>query len=266
MTTPSITALAAQAKTFKALHIPGTPLLLANVYDATSARIVGSLPECRALASASYALAKTIGVEDNELTLDQNLALLKPIAAVAHELNLPFTIDIQDGYGDRLEEVIRRVITELGAVGVNLEDSYHDTLKIMGEDEALDRVKRTLKVAAEVGVPDFVVNARSDTFLLGGELDVSIQRGKKFLEAGATTVYIFWPRDKEMVESDVKRVIDELDGKTNIQPRKVSPVQSKALTSADLARLGTARVSVGPQLYLAAAALLTAAANEVFAV
>lgn len=264
MTTPSITALAAQAKTFKALHIPGTPLLLANVYDATSARIVGSLPGCRALASASYALAKTIGIEDSELTLEQNLRLLKPIAAVAHELNLPFTIDIQDGYGDQLEEVIRRVITELGAVGVNLEDSYHDTEKIMDETEALDRVQRALKVAAEVGVPDFVVNARSDTFLMGGELDVSIQRGKKFLEVGATTIYVFWPRDKEMIEADVKRVIDELDGRTNIQPRKVSPVQSKALTSADLAKLGTARVSVGPQLYLAAAATLTAAANEVF--
>ncbi|KAH6838618.1 phosphoenolpyruvate phosphomutase-domain-containing protein [Chaetomium sp. MPI-CAGE-AT-0009] len=266
MTTPSITALAAQAKTFKALHIPGNPLLLANVYDATSARIVGSLPKCRALASASYAIAKTIGIEDGELTLEQNFALLKPIAAVAHELQLPFTIDIQDGYGDRLDEVIRRAITELGAVGVNLEDSFHDTGKMMGEEEALARVRRALEVAAEVGVPDFVVNARSDTFLMGGDLDVSIQRGKKFLDAGATTVYVFWPPVKEMVEADVKRVIDGLDGRTNIQPRKVSQVQTKALTSADLARLGTARVSVGPQLYLAAAALLSAAANEVFAV
>jgi 2-methylisocitrate lyase-like PEP mutase family enzyme len=266
MAPPSITTLAAQAKTFKALHVPGQPLLLANVYDATSARIVGSLPGCRALASASYALAKTIGIEDPQLTLEQNFALLAPIAAVAHELNLPFTVDIQDGYGDRLEEVIRRAITELGAVGVNLEDSHHETGKMMDEAEAVDRVRRAVKVAAEVGVPDFVVNARSDTFLMGGEMDESIRRGKKLLEAGATTVYVFWHPTKEMIEADVKKVIDELDGRANIQPRKVSPVQTKALTSADIARLGAARVSVGPQLYLTAAATLTAVANEIFAV
>ncbi|KAK4032949.1 2-methylisocitrate lyase [Parachaetomium inaequale] len=264
--TPSIAALAAQATAFKALHVPGTPLLLANVYDATSARIIGSQPNCRALASASYALAKTIGLKDEQLTLEHNLALCAPIAAVARELGLPLTVDIQDGYGDRLEEVVRRVITELGAVGVNLEDSFHEGGGVMGEEEAVGRVRRVLEVAREVGVPDFVVNARSDSFLKGGELDESIRRGRRFLEAGATTVYVFWPPSREMVEGDVKRVIDGLDGLANIQPRKVSPVQSKALSSADIARLGAARVSVGPQLYLAAAAVLTAAANEVFAV
>jgi 2-methylisocitrate lyase-like PEP mutase family enzyme len=267
MTTPAqppTAAVAAQAPAFKALHVPGTPLLLANVYDATSARIIGSLPGCRALASASYALAKSIGIADEQLTLEQNLTLLQPIALVARELNLPLTVDIQDGYGDRLEEAIQRVISELGAVGVNLEDSHHEDGRMMGEDEAAERVRRAVQAAREAGVPDFVVNARSDTFLMGGELDESIRRGRKLLEAGATAVYVFWPPPKEMVEADVKRVIDGLDGRANIQTRKASPVQTKALTSADVARLGAARVSVGPQLYLAAAAVLTAAANEIF--
>jgi 2-methylisocitrate lyase-like PEP mutase family enzyme len=264
--TPSIEALAAQAKAFKALHIPGQPLVLANAYDATSARIIGSLPECRALASASWAIAKTMGTEDEKLTLEQNFAALAPIAAVAHELNKPFTVDIQDGYGDRLEEVIRRVIVELGAVGVNLEDSHHENWKIMDEDEAVERVRRAVQVATELGVPDFVVNARSDTFLMGGELDESIRRGKKYLEAGATTVYVFWHPAKEMVEADVQKVIDGLDGRANIQPRRASPVQTKALTTADLAKMGAARVSVGPQLYLAVTAALTAAAKSLFEV
>jgi 2-methylisocitrate lyase-like PEP mutase family enzyme len=264
--TPPLTTLPVRAKAFKALHIPGTPLLLANVHDATSARIVASLPQCRALASASYALAKTIGVEDEQLTLDQNLRLLAPISAVAHEFGLPLTVDIQDGYGDRLEEAIRRVIVELGAVGVNLEDSHHEDGSMMGEEEAVERVKRAVQVAREVGVPDFVVNARSDTFLMGGDLDESIRRGKRYLEAGATTVYVFWPLDKDAVEEDVKRVVDALGGRVNLNPRKESQVQSKTLTSADLARLGAARVSVGPMLYRVAVQALTAAANEVFGV
>ncbi|KAK3302759.1 phosphoenolpyruvate phosphomutase-domain-containing protein [Chaetomium strumarium] len=266
MTTPTLPTLAARAKAFKALHVPGTPLVLANVHDATSARIVASLPQCRALASASYALAKTIGIEDEQLTLDQNLRLLAPIAAVAHEFGLPFTVDIQDGYGDRLAETVRRVIVELGAVGVNLEDSHHEDGRMVGEEEAVERVKRALEVAREVGVPDFVVNARSDSFLVGGELDESIRRGKRYLEAGATTVFVFWPLDKDVREEDLKRVVDALEGRVNLNPRKASQVQSKALTSADLARLGAARVSVGPLLYRVAAQALTAAANEVFGV
>jgi 2-methylisocitrate lyase-like PEP mutase family enzyme len=149
---------------------------------------------------------------------------------------------------------------------VNLEDSHHEDGRIMEEGDAVGRVQRALAVARVVGVPDFVVNARSDTFLKGGDVEESIRRGRKYLEAGATTVYVFWPAGKEMVETDVKRVIDGLDGKANIQPRKVSQVQTKALTSSDVARLGAARVSVGPQLYLAAAAALTAAANEVLGV
>lgn len=265
-TTPSTATLAARATAFKGLHVPGNPLVLANVYDATSARIVASLPQCRALASASWALAKTIGTDDEHLTLEQNLALLAPIAAVAHEFGLPLTVDIQDGYGDRLDEVIRRVIIELGAVGINLEDSHHENGKLMGEEEAVERVGRALRVAAAVGVPDFVVNARSDTFLMGGELDESIRRGKRYLEAGATTVYVFWPFGKDMVEADVKRVIHAFGGRANIQPRKASQVQTKTLSTQDVAKLGAVRVSVGPQLYRAAVEVLTATANELFGV
>ncbi|KAL2134423.1 hypothetical protein VTI74DRAFT_262 [Chaetomium olivicolor] len=260
------TAAAARAAHFKSLHVPGKPLLLANVYDAVSARVVGSLPQCRALASASWALAKSIGIDDEQLTFEQNFTLLQPIAAVARELRLPLTVDIQDGYGDRLEEVIRRVITELGAVGVNLEDSHHEDGRMMDEEEAVNRVKRAMKAATDVGVQDFVINARSDTFLMGGDLDESIRRGKKFLEAGATTVYVFWPFDKDMVEADVRKVIDAFDGRANIQPRTAGPVQTKTLTSADVARWGAARISVGPQLYRTVIEALTAKANEVFAV
>lgn len=265
MPTPSIPALAARATAFKSLHTPGTPLILANAYDATSARIIGSLPGCRALASASYALAKSIGIADEQLTLEQNLALVAPIAAVAHDLGLPLTVDIQDGYGGRLDEVITRVITELGAVGANLEDSLHDEEggRIMEESVAVGRVARAAEIARELGVGDFVLNARSDTFFKGGDLEESIRLGKKYLEAGATTVYVIWPAGRDIVEEDVKRVIDELGGRVNIAPRKASQVQTKALATADLARLGAARVSVGPLLYFAATAALTAAANEV---
>jgi 2-methylisocitrate lyase-like PEP mutase family enzyme len=249
-----ITTTAAKAKKLKAMHIPGTPLLLANIYDATSARTVASLSGCKALATASYALAQSINKKDETLTLDDNLSLARPIAAVAAELDLPLTVDIQDGYagaGDmrRLREVVELVITELGAAGVNLEDSWHDSTagEMMPNAEALLRIKTVLQTAAELGVPDFVVNARSDSYMMGLSLDESIRRGKEYLQAGATTVFVFWPSGAEMKREDVQRVIDEFGGMVNISPRL-----GTGLTTKDLARMGVARVSVGPQLYLAA--------------
>jgi 2-methylisocitrate lyase-like PEP mutase family enzyme len=186
---------------------------------------------------------------------------------VAREFGLPLTVDIQDGYGERLEEVVRRVILEVGAVGVNIEDSEPETGAMKGEEVAVERVKRVLEIASELGVEDFVVNARADSFLMGaGDIDESVRRGRLYLEAGATTVYVFWPRGAEMVEEDVKRVVDGLDGKANIQPRRAGGVQKKGLSSADVARLGAARVSIGPQLYLAAVEAIKARANEVFEV
>lgn len=261
-------ATASKATLFKSLHhTPTKPLLLANAYDATSARIIASLPGCRALATASYALALSIGKTDETLTLEDNISLCRPIAAVAHEFNLPLTVDIQDGYagpGDHAElrSVIEKVILELGAVGVNLEDSWHESTSgdMVPEDEAIERIKTVIRTARELGVVDFVVNARSDTFLMGGSLDESIRCGKRYLdEGGAETVFIFWPRNKEMEKADVQKVIDELGGRVNVSCRL-----GGQLTTRELGEMGAARVSVGPQVFLAAAEAIKKAAGAVF--
>ncbi|KAK0667810.1 phosphoenolpyruvate phosphomutase-domain-containing protein [Cercophora samala] len=263
------TALTAtKATLFKSLHHnPAKPLLLANAYDATSARIIASLSGCKALATASYALALSIGKADETLTWEDNLSLCRPIAAVAREFNLPLTVDIQDGYagsGDfaKLRSVIEKVILELGAVGVNLEDSWHEstTGEMIPEDEAIERIRTVIGTAREIGVEDFVVNARSDTFLNGGRLEESIRRGRRYLdEGGAETVFIFWPRNQEMDKADVQKVIDELGGRVNVSCRL-----GGTLTTAELGKMGAARVSVGPQVFLAAAEAIKKAAGAVF--
>ncbi|KAK5657176.1 hypothetical protein OQA88_3233 [Cercophora sp. LCS_1] len=246
-----ISTTANHAKTLKSLHIPGTPLLLANAYNATSASIIASHPSCCALATASYAFADIISKKDETLTLEDNLSQCRPIAAIAAERNLPLTVDIQDGYApsgayDILAGNAKRFINELGAAGFNLEDSWHESGEVMGETEAIERIKTVVETAKKMGVDDFVVNARSDTFFMGGELEESIRRGRLYLEAGATTVFIFWPRAREMLREDVKRVIDAFRGMVNIGCRLGS-----GLTTAELAGMGAARASVGPQLWLA---------------
>lgn len=250
------------AKAFKALHVPGTPLLLANVHDATSARIVAALPGCKALATASFAIALANGTSDPSLDLDTHLAALAPIAAAAGKK--PLTVDLQDGYGPRLGEAVRAVVG-LGAVGANIEDSDRASGAMMGDDEAVARVRAALAAAAAEGVPDFVVNARADSCLKGGTLEESIRRGRLYLEAGATTVYILGGGPGGFTREEVARMVEGLDGRVNVGLRLPGGSSAvKLLTSSELGELGVARVSVGPQLYLAVVEALTQAAGAVF--
>ena len=251
------------AKAFKALHIPGAPLILANVWDATSARTIASLPECKALATASFAVALANGTEDTKLDLDTHLVALRDIAAVARSAGKPLTVDLQDGYGDRLEEAVRGVI-DLGVVGINLEDSDQATAAMIDEGAAVARVRRALVAAADCGVPDFVVNARADSRLRGGSLDDSIRRGKLYLAAGATTVYVLGGRP---IKEDVEKLVEAFDGRVNTGLQLPQPSSLvKPLTTRELGELGIARVSVGPQIYNSVIKTLKEAAGTIFGV
>src|SRR5271169_2721476 len=117
------------ATTLRSLHIPGRPIILTNVYDAVSARAIAAIKGTQALATASYAVAAAAGLADKEMTLETNLAAVRAIAPVAKEYGLPLTIDWQDGYGERLEEGIEKLL-DLGVVGINLEDCNKETEKL----------------------------------------------------------------------------------------------------------------------------------------
>jgi len=241
----------ANAKAFKALHIPGNPLLLANVHNERVARIVAAMPTCKAIATASFSIALANGTEDSKLSLETQLSSVEAIAAVAHEYNKPLTVDLQDGYGDRLEEAVTGMI-ERGVVGINLEDSDQATGKVMAEDTAVERVKRALAAASTAGVPDFVVNARPDTFLRDGDFDEAIRRGKAYLAAGATTVYILGHSARAVTREEIGKIVENLDGRVNIALRLPRPGQPEpTLKRQDLVDAGVARVSIGPQLFFA---------------
>jgi len=261
----NVHATNAQAQFFKSLHVPGRPLLLANIHDPSTARIVASLPGCKALATASASLSLVNNTDDDNLSLEAQLAAVRDIAAVARETGKPLTVDLQDGYGERLEEAVRGMIA-LGVVGINLEDSDQKTHAMTDEVVAVQRIKRALAAAAEVGVPDFVVNARSDSFLRGGALDESIRRGKLYLDAGATTIYIL-NGSQRLTREDVKKIVDSLQGRVNIALRLPKPdTATDTLSSKDLTDLGVARVSIGPQLYFVAMEATKRAAAKVFEV
>lgn len=238
----------AKALLLKSLHAPGNPLILTNIWDAITARAIAPLPTTKALATASYAIAAAAGLEDHELTLDVNLAAIRAISRVAHEFDLPLTADFQDGFGTNLEEGIRAVL-DTGVVGINLEDFGRERGE-KGElypiDVAVERIRTVLSIAASAGVPDFVVNARTDALLAGRPLSEAIERGKAYLAAGAHNVFIWGGRERGgTTRAEVEEASRELGGRLNVI---LIRVMEGGLKVEDLKKIGVARISVGPQL------------------
>jgi 2-methylisocitrate lyase-like PEP mutase family enzyme len=270
---------ATQAKELKVLHQPGHPIVFANIYDVSSLSALLSLNTgppsgpgpVRAIATASYAIAETLGVRDEDLTFEQHFAALEPIAAHLRTVpSLPLSIDLQDGYGTRLEECMRHAIS-LGAVGANIEDSIPERGFAAGvegslrsTEEQVRRIETALHIAAEMGVPDFVINARTDVMRLAprpeGAVEEAVRRGKAFLKAGATTVFV-WGGAQGLSRVEVERFVREFGGRLAV---KLSDAKD-GLTVEELAAIGVARISVGPSLWIKAMEAFKVAAGRILA-
>ncbi|KAF7562306.1 hypothetical protein G7046_g1826 [Stylonectria norvegica] len=257
------------AKTLKALHVPGSPIIFANVWDIASFNIITSLNTAnakpiKAIATASWAIAASVGVTDPELTYEQNIAAIAKIAPLAKAAGLPLSVDLQDGYGSRIASTVTAAV-KLGAAGANIEDApFDDPDTLYGVEEQVERLRTALKAAADVGMPDFVLNARCDIFHIPGELDdasrlkEAIVRGRAYLGAGATTVFYWGGGGRGLRDAQVQTLVKELDGRVAVIALQGD--QEGALTMADLANIGVARISIGPRLFrVAAEAMKTAA-------
>jgi 2-methylisocitrate lyase-like PEP mutase family enzyme len=221
----------ARAQQLKALHEAPEILSVVNVWDAISARTIAALPETQAIATAGHSIAASYGYADGTMPLDVALDGVKRIVdAVDH----PVTADLDDGY-DNPAETIRRAIA-IGVVGANVED------RLRPFDEAVSRVQAIIAAAAEEGIP-FQLNARTDAIARGGDrpIEESIQdaiaRGRAFLDAGASLVFVPGAMTREVIEPLVE----------GLGQGKLSVIGAPgALPAAELQALGVARVSYGP--------------------
>ncbi|KAF9976586.1 hypothetical protein BGZ73_008257 [Actinomortierella ambigua] len=233
------------ATQLRALHQPGNPIVLTNVYDAATAGIVCSIPTAKAVATASFAIAAVHGLDDNAMPKHVNLAAIKTIAdVVVRQHNLPLTADLQDGYDD-IADTIRQVI-EMGVVGCNIEDVDNKTDKLRSLDDAVARVRTAVETAKAAGVPAFAVNARTDVLGYGGTVEEAIERGKAFLAAGANTVFVWGgPRGRGVSSAEIQQLVKALDGRLNVILRQGEGF----LTVKEIRALGVARISMGPGLF-----------------
>jgi 2-methylisocitrate lyase-like PEP mutase family enzyme len=225
---------AERASALLALHNDPALLKVVNVWDVASARVVAQTEGTRALATASHAIAASFGYEDGE-HIPRDL-MLEVVGRIAADVDLPVTADLEGGYGDAAE-TCRRAIG-LGVVGANIEDQLRPL------PEAARIVESVMRVAADEGVPDFVLNARTDALLRAGDRDPAesladaVERGKAFLDAGAPVVFVPGALDETMVVT--------LVGAFGPQRLTMIPVPGVSPSLDRLEELEVARVSFGP--------------------
>lgn len=194
MTTPPHSA--ANAAAFHALHQAGTsPLVLVNVWDAASARLVEEAG-ATAIATSSSAISWSLGFPDgNNLPRALAMEALRRIVATT---GLPVTADIETGYAGSgssygaglLRDTVLAVL-DTGAIGINFEDSGDSPLTAI--DDQCRRLSLIRETAASTGVELFI-NARTDTYLSGHYPDQAfeetIRRAEAYLAAGASGIFV----------------------------------------------------------------------------
>jgi 2-methylisocitrate lyase-like PEP mutase family enzyme len=246
-----------KAERLRALHRPGRPLVLANVWDCATARLAEE-SGAPAIATTSAGVAFACGYPDGQRIPRERM--LEAVARICEAVAVPVTADLESGYGDSVESLRRTVngMLDAAAVGLNLEDHSGGPSDPLVELELqLDKIRAVKEAASGRGVP-IVLNARTDSYLrgLGSQKEMfeeTIRRGEAYRDAGADCVFVPGVRDTAVVGEIVKR----LGCPVNVLAVAGSP------PIAELARLGVARVSLGSGPMRAAMTVFRRVAEEI---
>jgi 2-methylisocitrate lyase-like PEP mutase family enzyme len=193
-------------RAFAALHVPGDPVVLYNVWDAGSAKAV-AVAGAKAIATGSHPVADANGWPDGEqVPIDFALANAR---RVVDAVDLPVTIDFEGAYAvdPALGAANVARLKETGAIGCNFED------QVIGGEGLHLRVEQARRIVAirDLVGSEFFINARTDLLLKSKDTDDAligevIERGKAFADAGASGFFVPRIADPRHIERVVKAV------------------------------------------------------------
>ena len=221
---------------FAALHRPGDPVILYNIWDPGSARAVAAAG-AKALATGSHPVGDAAGFGDGQkVPIDFVMDNARRIVAA---VDLPLTVDFESAYSVDPEEGGANVarLKSAGAVGCNFEDQV-----IGGEGlHPLELQCRRIGAIREAVGDDFFINARTDLLLKTQDhgdslIDEVVERGKAFADSGASGFFV--PRLSDARQID--RVVREVPLPLNVIAFPGAP------PNRDWANAGVARISYGP--------------------
>jgi 2-methylisocitrate lyase-like PEP mutase family enzyme len=243
-----------KAEKFVALHRGPKAFVIANPWDAGSARILAGLGYA-ALATSSGASAGVLGRRDGKVMRDEALAHAK---AIVDAVDLPVSADLEKGFGDRPQdaaETIRRA-GEIGLVGASIEDATGDKDRPLYDfGHAVERVAAAVQAARKHPFP-FTLTARAEGFLRGKpDLEDVLRRLQAFEQAGADVLMAPGLPDLAAVRAvcaGLKKPFNFMAG-----------IKGKSFSVAELEAVGVRRISVATSFYRAAMSGLAEAAREV---
>ena len=243
-----------KALRFQALHERPGPFVVANPWDAGSARALAGLG-FEALATSSGASAAALGKLDGQLTRDEVLAHVR---AVVGACDLPVAADLENGFGDDEATVAEtvRLAAEAGAVGGSIEDfTGRDASPFYELDHAVRRVSAAVQAARALPFP-FMLTARCENFLRGRpDLDDTIARLQAYEAAGAQV--LFAPALPSL--EAVRAVCSALKKPVNF----MASIPGRSFSVGELQAAGVKRISLAGSLHRAAMKAVRDAAHEV---
>lgn len=246
------TARAHKLARFRALHQGPRAFVIANPWDAGSARILAGLG-FEALATSSGASAGTLGRRDGKVTRDECLAQAR---VICEAVDLPVSADLEKCFGDDPKVVAEtiRLAAQAGLVGGSVEDATGNRDKPLFDlSHATERVSAAAEAARGAG---FVLTARTENFLRGNpNLDDTIRRLQAYEKAGADVLMAPGLPDLE----SITKVCQALSKPFNF----MAGIKGKSFTVAELEAAGVRRISVATSLYRAAMTGLIDASKEI---
>lgn len=243
-----------KARRFQALHGAPEPFVIANAWDAGSARMLAALG-FPALATSSGACAGVLGRRDGMVTRDEALAHCR---LIVEAVDLPVSADLEKGFGDSPETAAEtiRLAAGIGLVGASIEDASGDAARPLFDlSQATDRIAAAVEAARAQAFP-FTLTARTENYLRGNpDLDDTIRRLQAFEAAGADVLMAPGLPDLDAVRA----VCAALSRPVNF----MAGIKGKSFTVAALAGAGVKRISLATSLYRAAMTGMLTAATEV---
>jgi len=222
----------------RAVVVPGC-------YDAFSAKII---EKCgfEAIQVSGYGLAAAV-LGKPDVGLVQMKDVLDMTWNIAQAVSIPVMADVDTGGGNAVNAAwITERLIRMGVAGMNIEDQvFPKRCGHMAGKEVIPAEEMAGKVRACADArdrldADFIINARTDVFAIGG-LDEAIRRTNMYLAAGADLGFI----DGIKTRADVERAVNEINGPLSVNLMDaISGMKTELIPIPELAQLGVGRVSI----------------------
>lgn len=216
------------------LEEPGI-LLAPGAYDALSARIIEKIGfKLIIMGGYSIAASRLAQPDFGVLTLTEMAAALKTISDA---IDIPVIADGDTGYGNPLH--VRRTVQEyekIGAAAIIFEDQVFPKRcghmlgkEVIPCEQHVQKIRSACEARQD---PDLLIVARTDALATQG-LHRAIERGKRYLEAGAEALFIEAPQSEAELAA-----IGQAFPDTILVANMVEGGRTPCLSGEDLKQLG----------------------------